>query len=192
VLPGPSDLALQLLDASALLWRLHLEGAAVGDRWTELADAWEAKIDAEGGFYAFNDCHALMALAVTERSSACARLLSGLEAAASGRGLPARMAREVGLPVARGLLSFARGRYDDALSALEPVRDLANVFGGSHAQRDLITLTIVEAALRAGRPSLARHYIAERNVQRPSSALGWRLRSRARDDVPRARDARGS
>ena len=43
VLPSPSDLALQLLDASALLWRLHLEGVDVGPRLEAVADAWEAR-----------------------------------------------------------------------------------------------------------------------------------------------------
>jgi hypothetical protein len=37
-----SAVALDLVDASALLWRLHLLGHDVGSRWQELADAWDA------------------------------------------------------------------------------------------------------------------------------------------------------
>ena len=48
-----------MLDATALLWRLWLEGADVGDRWRPLAQAW-ARILAPG-FYPFNDMHAIMA-----------------------------------------------------------------------------------------------------------------------------------
>jgi hypothetical protein len=36
-----SPLVLDLIDASALLWRLHLKGVALGDRWQAVADAWE-------------------------------------------------------------------------------------------------------------------------------------------------------
>ena len=60
------------------------------------------------------------------------------------------MSREVGIPVAQGIEAFARGRYGDALDLIEPVRDIAHRFGGSHAQRDLLTLTMIEAALRSG------------------------------------------
>ena len=37
--------ALELLDGSALLWRLSLLGHDVGDRWNGLADKWETRID---------------------------------------------------------------------------------------------------------------------------------------------------
>ena len=46
-------------------------------------------------------------------------------------------------------MSFAAGHYGDAIALLQPIRTIANRFGGSHAQRDLIHLTLVEAALRA-------------------------------------------
>jgi hypothetical protein len=106
------------------------------------------------------------------------------EAAASSTTINGPMLRAVGLPVARGILAFGRGRYDAALAELEPARDGANLFGGSHAQRDLLSLTIIEAALRAGRMNVARHYLGERAAHKPRSALGWRLRARA--------DARGA
>jgi len=58
------------------------------------------------------------------------------------------------------------------------VRDSAHRFGGSHAQRDLLTLTLIEAAIRAGQLHLARHYLAERLVHKPASGLSWRLLAR--------------
>ena len=48
-----------MVDASALLWRLHLRGMAVGDRWTAVADNWG--LSPAAGNYAFNDAHAVMA-----------------------------------------------------------------------------------------------------------------------------------
>jgi hypothetical protein len=59
------------------------------------------------------------------------------------------------------------------------VRDVASRFGGSHAQRDVLTLTLIEAAMRSGLFSTARHYIAERLVHRPNGELGWQLAARA-------------
>src|SRR4051812_26409886 len=56
---APSPLALNMVDASALLWRLHLGGVDVGDRWGSIAANWGPK--AGSGNYAFNDAHAMMA-----------------------------------------------------------------------------------------------------------------------------------
>ena len=42
---GHSLVALDMVDASALLWRLHLTGHDVGDRWQELATAWDGHAD---------------------------------------------------------------------------------------------------------------------------------------------------
>jgi hypothetical protein len=58
------------------------------------------------------------------------------------------------------------------------VRDVAGRFGGSHAQRDALTLTLIEAAIRGGHSALARHYIAERTVHKPATGWGWRLLAR--------------
>ena len=56
-----SDISLELVDASALLWRITLGGHDVGDRWQKTAAAWAGKVEVEGGYYAFNDLHAIMA-----------------------------------------------------------------------------------------------------------------------------------
>ena len=176
--PGPAQYVLTMVDATALLWRLHLEGVDVGARFDTLADEWQARQEADHGFYAFNDLHAMLAFAATGREAAMRQQLQRFEAAAAQPGSNGAMSRDVGLPLARGIAAFARGRYAEALEHLEPVRDIAHRFGGSHAQRDLITLTLVEAALRARRPVPARHYLAERLVHKPASAWGRRLAAR--------------
>jgi tetratricopeptide (TPR) repeat protein len=177
--PGPAQLVLTMVDATALLWRLHLEGVDVGSRFATLADEWAVRIDQDRAFYAFNDVHAMLAFAAVGRDDAAHRQLACLEAAAAGSGTNAAMTREVGLPVARAILAFGRGRYEDAFALLEPVRDIAHRFGGSHAQRDLLALTMIEAALRAGMPARARHLVAERTLHKPASRWGWRLAERA-------------
>ena len=175
--PGQSSVALEMVDASAMLWRLMLRGVDVGARWQPLADSWQPL--AEDAFYAFNDAHAVMALVGAGRWDHVDRVLASLENAASGQGTNAMMSRDVGLPVARAFASFGRGRYEAAIDDLLMVRAHANRFGGSHAQRDVVHLTLVESALRAGRVSLARAFAEERIAVKPSSPFNWRLASRA-------------
>ena len=179
--PGPTQFALPLVDATALLWRLTLEGVDVGRRFDTVAAEWEARLPTDRGFYAFNDVHAVLAFVATGRDSAVSLLLAELEAAAAQEGTNAMMSRDVGLPLARAIVAFGRGRYADVIAAIEPMRDHAHRFGGSHAQRDLVTLTLIEAALRDGQKALARHYIAERTTHKPGSAWGRRLADRARE-----------
>ena len=55
----------------------------------------------------------------------------------------------------RAVQAFGRRRYAEALQLLRPLRSGAHRFGGSHAQRDLIDLTLIEAAVRGGEHDLA-------------------------------------
>ncbi len=176
--PEPAQMLLALVDATALLWRLRLERADVGRRFEGVADEWEAKLDGEGGFYAFNDFHAALAFSATGREAVLERLLSRMAKAAEGDDANAGMTRDVGLPLARAIAAYGRGRHDDAVDLILPVRDIAHRFGGSHAQRDVIALTLVDAAHRAGRISLARHVLAERLVAKPDGRWGRRLLAR--------------
>ena len=177
--PGPASYLLSLVDATALLWRLSLEGVNVGARFERVADDWEARLDGEAGFYAFNDVHAAIAFAATGREAALATLMARMNEAASREDANAAMTRDVGLPLAHGIVAFAQGRYGDSIARIEPMRDHAHRFGGSHAQRDLVTLTLIEASLRNGDAVRARHYTAERMLRPGKSQWGKRLWSRA-------------
>lgn len=172
-----SDMALNLIDASALLWRLHLRGVDSTHRWEELADAWEQR--KADGYYAFNDVHALMAYLGAGRYTLGEELIATLEAAARGSGVNAMMSGDVGLPMARGFMAFERGNYDEAVSQLLDLRLKAHRFGGSHAQRDIIDLTLMEAAFRGGFINLARALAAERLALKPKSQGNQYLNQRA-------------
>ena len=153
---APEQITLQRLDAAALLWRLHLLGADVGPRWQQLAAGWDLS-ERHAGFYAFNDLHALLAL-IAESSTGSNR----------------ETAREVGAPLMRGMLAFARGRSDDAIEALYPARAKAQRFGGSHAQRDLIDQTLLAAAAGAsvaGHRAVGRALLNERRLAKPTTPL---------------------
>lgn len=175
--PKETVVALELVDATQLLARISLRGGNVGDRWQALADCWTKT--AEGGFYVFNDLHALIAYAFAGREQDAARMLAALERAAAGPDANAHATREVGLAIGRAIIAMAGGRPAAAVEELLPVRSRANRIGGSHAQRDLVQLTAISAALAAGNGRLARALASERTEQKPASPLNWRLAARA-------------
>jgi hypothetical protein len=166
---GRSGVALDLVDASALLWRIWLTGRDVGDRWGELADAWDAHAD--GRLYPFNDLHAVMAYLGAERHDRVAAIAAAQDAARSAVSDSAAWIRTVGRPLVSGFVAFARGDYRRAVEVLHPVRFVAHQFGGSHAQRDVIDWTLTEAAIRAGMRDVASALAHERIALKPHSPV---------------------
>ena len=107
-------------------------------------------------------------------------VLAAVERTAELQTTSGRMAREVGLPVVRAIDAFGRERYADAVALLMPVRYRAHVFGGSHAQRDVIHRTLLEAALRGGQTGLAHALACERTAVKSHCPFSWAQRERAR------------
>ncbi len=179
--PGSSEVQLEMLDAAALLWRLRLRGIDTGDRYEKLAATYEAL--AEHGFYAFNDMHAMMAYVATGRDQAADSLERAAAEVAQGTGSNARMTHEVGLPIVRAIRAFGAERYGETVDLLMPVRYRAQAFGGSHAQRDIVHRTLIEAAIRDGQHGLAQSLANERISLKPdcpfSRSLGERTRAMA-------------
>lgn len=174
--PG-SGVVLDMIDQSALLWRLALRGVDVGDRWQALAERWGPHADA--GNYAFNDLHAMMAFASAGRADLAARLRETQRAALAADGDNRAFTAEVGEPATRAVQAFVAGDFAAVVALLRPMRSHAHRFGGSHAQRDLLDLTLIEAALRGGDRPLAAALAAERASMRPTSPLAQRFVQRA-------------
>ncbi|ESX98943.1 tetratricopeptide repeat protein [Mesorhizobium sp. LNJC405B00] len=172
-----STLALNMVDASAILWRLYLGGVDVGDRWAALAANWAPKAGA--GNYAFNDAHAMMAFVGAGLEAPVKILLEAQHEAMRGSDDNAAFTRDVGQPLTEGIKAFGEGNYSEAVRLIRPIRAIAHRFGGSHAQRDVIDLTLIEAALRAGDTALARALTAERALARPDSPLSALFSQRA-------------
>jgi tetratricopeptide (TPR) repeat protein len=173
-----SPVALDLVDASALLWRLHLLGHDVGNRWLELADAWAPHAD--GQTYSFNDWHAVMAFLGAGRQADVARILGRYRADAPPRTEAGRWAQQIGSALIEGFAAFWRGDYEAAVDRLHGSRHIANAFGGSHAQRDVIDWTLTEAAVRAGLRDLAEALAHERLALKPHSSINRAFLSRSR------------
>jgi hypothetical protein len=160
LLGGASPVVLDMIDASSILWRLQLRGIDVGERWLSLADRWAPH--AEAGNYAFNDMHAMMAFVSCGRAHEIERMLARQQQTLRSPGDNAQFLRDVGHAATRAMLAYGEGRYGEAAQLLRAVRSGAHRFGGSHAQRDLLDLTLIEAASRAGESALAEALRRER------------------------------
>jgi hypothetical protein len=180
VRPNPdAQVVLEWIDASALLWRLKLEGVDTGDRFAKLAACWDrAKEDA---FYAFNDLHAIMAFLGAGRIADAEKTLNAMRGAVVKGGDNGYMTRKVGLPLAEAFVAFEAGRYSECVDKIASTRGIAQRFGGSHAQRDILTLTALHAALRGGLAAAAEAFAAERLMHKPHSPWAGRLARQARE-----------
>jgi tetratricopeptide (TPR) repeat protein len=172
-----STVILDMIDASAMLWRLHLRGIDVGARWRPLAEDWAPF--AAAGNYAFNDVHATMAFVGAGRLDLVDTVLETQRAAMAGEGDNAAFTREVGQPLTRAIRAFGQRRYAETVRLIRDVREIAHRFGGSHAQRSVLDLTLIEAALRDGQQALALALCNERVGTRPHSPLTRLLLQRA-------------
>lgn len=177
-------LVMEMLDASSLLWRLYLDGADESSRWAALADGWDPKMRVP--HYAFNDMHAVMSYVGSGRIEKADALITDreryLDSAPSGES-NLLFTREVGLPVCRSMVLFGKGSYDEVVDLLAPIRKRINLFGGSHAQRDAVQRTLLEAALRARRHELARVLLSERIGLKPTSPYNWLAQARLLDQL---------
>jgi tetratricopeptide (TPR) repeat protein len=166
----PTDEYLDIVNATAMLWRLEDEGVDVGARWEELGARSVGRKDDH--LLAFVDAHFMMALAATGREADARAMLASM--ATRPVGTQAAVCREIGVPLCDALLAYRRGEYARAVDLLLPIRYGLRRLGGSHAQRDIFARLLIEAAIRANRLPLARALLAERTAQKPNSPWSWR------------------
>jgi tetratricopeptide (TPR) repeat protein len=156
---------LDVVDAASLLWRLHLFGVDVRERARTLSGDIEGLLG--DPLYVFNDWHAVMALGLGGSRNRCDLLILANRKATGGTNRHAVQA--AGLELLEGFSAFAIGDSTRALHRLIDIRPRAHAVGGSHAQRDVIDLTLIAAAARAGNASLAEALLGERVERKPSS-----------------------
>ncbi len=176
-----SGVALDMIDASALLWRLTLQGCDLTDRWRELADCWDRHAD--GRLYPFNDWHAVMAYLGAGRDQPLERIRAALQDPTEQGGEVRNWARYTGLPLVEGFIAFWHGEYRKAAERLYGARYIVNSFGGSHAQRDIIDWTLMESVLRGGLRNLSEALASERLALKPHSPVNRKFLARARADA---------
>lgn len=145
VRPQQTDDFRDMANAVSLLWRLNQTGVDVGSRWLDLAEtALQRRQDTTLVFAALHTLAALVAIGDQEGAQ---DMVDELERKASGYGDQAKVARDVGLPLAR-IISGLSGPADRHQFE-RVVTDLPKI-GGSNAQRDFFMLAVAKAASSNG------------------------------------------
>ena len=191
VRPDDHGLYLDVQNAVSLLARLDFMGVDVGDRWTPVADIAEGRVDDH--VLVFTDLHFLIALMAGGRLPAAERLVDSMRAFGAETGSAAFATANAGVPTAEGLLAFGRHDFGKAVAILSEAQPDWQSLGASHAQRDILTQFLIEAALRDGQFSRARALLGDRVSRRPNSRGNWLKFAEALDgpgEIPEAARAR--
>jgi tetratricopeptide (TPR) repeat protein len=176
--PSQASSMAALVDASALLWRLHLRDLPLQARWRRLGTCWKRK--RLRGARAFNLVHAVAAFAAAGKSRLARRVIAWLAHDVSTRAANEPADLDLAIPVCEAMDAFVRGAYSTTIERIGAVRAIAARCGGSVAQCDLIHLTLIEAALRNRSMRLAQALAAERAARKPESLLNRWLFARSR------------
>jgi hypothetical protein len=140
----PSDDYRDITNAAALLYRLEAHGVGVGQRWTELADLAERRINDHA--LAFAQLHYLICLVGARRWDAAYHLFAAMDLEArSGLGTQARLLADIGVPLAKTILagSGAGVAWNGNLARL----------GGSRAQRQTFERILRDAKKQQEQPT---------------------------------------
>jgi len=136
-------------DATALLWRLQLDGFDPGWRWRVLSNCWKAH--SSPGFWPFLDLHAGIAFNAAGSFDRALRLERAVAVCAATDSDRARRARLLTLPGLRAIEAFVAEAYGTASVALGALRPALDQLGASQAQISLFERTRMEAERRCRR-----------------------------------------
>ncbi|MBP1886608.1 tetratricopeptide repeat protein [Sinorhizobium mexicanum] len=143
--PQRTDDFRDMANAVSLLWRLEQSRVHVGERWMDVAEiAYRRRSDTTLIFAALHNLAAMVAVGEREGTAA---LVAEIDAKALGTGDQARVAAEIGAPMARVLAGI--GAPADRQMIDRMVANLPKI-GGSNAQRDFFVLALAKAVGAGG------------------------------------------
>jgi len=160
-----SDEYLDLCNDAALLLRLEFLGIDVGDRWQPLAKKVIGRN--EEHLLTFIDAHFAVILAAAGEWNAADRLIETMPTKGG------QIRETIGVPLCHAIIDHRRGNPGPALASLSQVRDKIMSIGGSHAQRDLFELLLIDCAVRGNELDTAKNLLEERTAAKPGNATGW-------------------
>lgn len=174
--PASTEFFLDLQNLSSLLTRLELARVDVGHRWDELGDYAADRIGDH--VLTFTDVHCGLTLLRTGRTEDLTAFTTSLRAHRAAHSAdepsgPTTIGLDVAIELCHGFELAAAGDPAAAATRLAAVRgDLAPI-GGSHAQRDLFDLVLIDLAERAGDLDGALALHRARTHRWPRSAPTW-------------------
>ncbi len=137
-------------DAASFLWRAEVAGMERDTAaWETVRDHYEASFRKP---IVFVDCHAALPYAALGDGDTLDATIDTLDELADQGRLPAG---GFGATAARAYGAFANERWSLVIDTLEPVMAELPRIGGSRAQSDLITNTLLAAYVHDGRPEAA-------------------------------------
>ena len=151
---------LSLCNDVSLLARLEMAGLDVGGRWDAVARLVREQAGG-ASVLAFVDAHYALAL--------------GEVPPLEDRGTTGRLHQSAGRALCEAMVAWRSKDHAKVVARLAPVRKDLWRIGGSHAQRDLFTLLLLDSAVAAGDRPLAAEVRAERAALRPAGKLPARL-----------------
>ncbi|XP_060044784.1 tetratricopeptide repeat protein 38 isoform X2 [Erinaceus europaeus] len=177
-----SGAMLDVVDSCSMLYRLQMEGVAVGERWQHILPVTQKH--SRDHVLLFNDAHFLMASLGAQDLQTTEDLLTSLREASESpeENCQLHLARDVGLPLCQALVEAQNGCPDRVVELLLPIRYRVVQIGGSNAQRDVFNQLLIHAALNCTSDShrnVARSLLMERDALKPNSPLTERLLRKA-------------
>lgn len=156
-------------DASSFLWRSELAGVERNaEAWRSVKDFYEAQFPKP---MVFVDAHAGLAYAALGENDQLAAVSAELRRLGEDGKLPAGTTAAV---LTDAYTAFAAGRWGAVIETLTPLMDDVVRIGGSRAQRDLASNTLLAAYVNDGRHDEAAqrlHQEADRQPFRPIAGL---------------------
>ncbi|CAL1541985.1 unnamed protein product [Lymnaea stagnalis] len=178
-----SGAMLDVVDVCSLLYRLQMEGVDVRDRWDRVFSVCKSHL--HDHIMAFNDLHILISCLGAAQENAVAELMQSIEEfIREGRGTNAEVTTHVGEKLFKAFIAYNDGDYAAAVDLVRPIRYKVVRIGGSHAQRDLVNLFLIQAAIKSTKPEhhkLARALLNERKLWKTNSPMTDRLLSKVMD-----------
>jgi len=147
------DLYIDLQNGASLLWRLEHVGIDVGDRWHEMAELVQSRL--EDMTSPFTSAHFAIILAAVGDVAACQTLLDNMRSFTAETVTLATPYAAAALPAAQAAVAHRKGDHVAVVETLFPARRQLWRMGGSHAQQDVFLQMLFDSATRSGRQDVA-------------------------------------
>ena len=167
--PDTSNFYLDIQNAASILIRLEFAGVDVGKRWLSLSEAAQERVGDH--VLLFTEPHYTMAFGSVGDAAQIEKQISSLNTFASEnlKKREGKVASELAVPICMAVDAFFRQDYKTARDLLWPLRYDYQPIGGSHAQRDVFNLLLIESAVCMEDYKMARALLVERSARHKNS-----------------------
>lgn len=148
------DLFLDIQNCASLLWRLQTAGAAVGDRWQELAAVVKPRIADISS--PFTSAHMALVLAATNDYVALAVLQATLSEYVADNQTELAKSVQAAIPVVSAVAHHYKKEHTQVVDTLLPHLKTLHLMGGSHAQQDVFYQLLFYSVKQTGNTQLAK------------------------------------